>query len=41
MKKYNKYLNYYIDIQILKSISDKWCQNIHVYIKKCSDQISK
>ena len=39
MKKYNKYLNYYFDIQILKSISDKWCQNI--YIKKCSDQTSK
>ena len=25
-EKYNKNLNYYYDIHILKPISDKWCQ---------------
>ena len=29
MNFFNKYLNYYFDIQILKPISDKWCQNIY------------
>ena len=29
MKKFNKSLNYYFDIQILKPISDKWRQNIY------------
>ena len=37
MKKYNKYLNYCFDFQILKPISDN---GVGIYMKKCSVQIS-